>query len=173
MGMIELILGDITELEVDAIVNAANARLLGGGGVDGAIHRAAGAEMLEACRAVPELAPGVRCREGQAIVTPGFDLPCRIVVHTVGPVWDGGAMGEAEVLAACYRNAAAAAAEHGAGSVAFPGISTGAYGFPVDIAAPIAVEAVTAAIESHSGLERVVFCAFDDEWYDELSALLR
>src|SRR6186997_237953 len=109
---IEVIQGDITTLDVDAIVNAANERMLGGGGVDGAIHRAAGPELLEACRRVPEVRPGVRCPTGQSRITPGFRLPARFVIHTAGPVWRGGSCGEADLLASCYRSALALADEH-------------------------------------------------------------
>ncbi len=140
--MIEVISGDITTLSVDAIVNAANERMLGGGGVDGAIHRAAGPELLEACRAVAEVRPGVRCPTGDARITPGFRLPARFVIHTVGPVWRGGGHGEAELLASCYRNALALARAHTLGSIAFPAISCGAYGYPIAQAAAIAVREV-------------------------------
>ena len=139
---IEVISADITTLSVDAIVNAANERMLGGGGVDGAIHRAAGPELLEACRAVAEVRPGVRCPTGEARITPGFRLPARFVIHTVGPVWRGGGYGEAELLASCYRNSLALARAHTLGSIAFPAISCGAYGYPIDQAAAIAVREV-------------------------------
>lgn len=165
MPEIEVIVEDITLLEVDAIVNAANSRLMGGGGVDGAIHSAAGAELLEACRALPEYAPGLRCREGDAVVTPAFALPCRIVIHTVGPVWNGGGEGEAETLASCYETPLRLAAEHKARSVAFPAISTGVYGYPADKAAGVAVRAVCATLAEVRAVERVVLCAFDEEAY--------
>ena len=139
---VEVIRADITTLPVDAIVNAANERMLGGGGVDGAIHRAAGPDLLAACRAVPEVSPGVRCPTGQARLTPGFRLPAKFVIHTVGPVWHGGTHGEAELLAACYANSLAVAAENGVASVAFPAISTGVYGYPLDKAAAVAADAV-------------------------------
>lgn len=168
MPEIEAVVDDITLLEVDAIVNAANSRLMGGGGVDGAIHRAAGPELLEACRALPEYAPGLRCREGEAVVTPAFGLPCRIVVHTVGPVWNGGGEGEAATLASCYENALRLAAEHGARSVAFPSISTGVYGYPADKAAGVAVRAVRETLGEVGVVERVVLCAFDEEAYGVL-----
>ena len=163
MAMLEVWTGDITELEVDAIVNAANRRMLGGGGVDGAIHRAAGPGLLEACRAVPERSPGVRCPVGEAVVTPGFGLPCRIVVHTVGPFWRGGNEGEEARLGACYRASLLAAEAHGARSIAFPAIGTGAFRFPPDLAAAIAVASVRETLGETSGIGRVVFCAFDDE----------
>jgi len=156
---------DITTLAVDAIVNAANASLLGGGGVDGAIHRAAGPELLAACR----LLRG--CDTGEAKVTQGYRLPARFVIHTVGPVWQGGRAGEAELLAACYRNSLALAETHGVGSIAFPAISTGVYGYPKEDAARIAVETVGAF--AFASLREVVFCCFsegDRERYERLLA---
>jgi len=137
--MIKIIQGDITTLSVDAIVNAANQVMLGGGGVDGAIHRAAGKELFEACLKVPEVRPGVRCPTGEARITPGFKLPAKFVIHTVGPVYRDGQHGEPEKLAACYRNSLALAAENGCESIAFPCISTGVYGYPIEDAAKIAV----------------------------------
>jgi O-acetyl-ADP-ribose deacetylase (regulator of RNase III) len=152
---ITLLTADLTRLAVDAIVNAANRQLLGGGGVDGAIHRAAGPRLLEACRALPEVAPGVRCPTGEARITPGFDLPADHVIHTVGPVWRGGAHGEPGQLADCYRNALRLAGEYGLRSIAFPAISCGVYGYPPELAAEVAcrslrdalAEASTAALE--------------------------
>src|SRR5438270_898899 len=141
---ITVIEADITTLRVDAIVNAANERMLGGGGVDGAIHRAAGPGLLEECRRVPEVRPGVRCPTGEACLTGGYDLPARHVIHTVGPVWHGGRHGEDEDLANCYRNSLTLATENGIRTVAFPAISTGVYGFPVNRAARIAVREVRA-----------------------------
>lgn len=135
---ITLLTADLTHLALDAIVNAANRQLLGGGGVDGAIHRAAGPGLLEACRALPQVTPGVRCPTGEARITPGFDLPAAHVIHTVGPVWRGGEHGEPELLAACYRNALRLAREHGLRSIAFPAISCGAYGYPPELAAEVA-----------------------------------
>ena len=140
--MIKIIQGDITTLAVDAIVNAANQVMLGGGGVDGAIHRAAGPELYEACLKVPEVRPGVRCPTGEARITPGFRLPAKFVIHTVGPVYRDGLHGEPEKLAACYRNSLAIAAENGCKSIAFPCISTGIYGYPKEEAAKIAVREV-------------------------------
>ena len=143
--MIKIIQGDITTLAVDAIVNAANQVMLGGGGVDGAIHRAAGPELYKACRKVPEVRPGVRCPTGEARITPGFKLPAKFVIHTVGPVYRDGQHGEPEKLAACYRNSLALAAENGCKSIAFPCISTGIYGYPIEEeAAHIAVREVKA-----------------------------
>ncbi len=140
--MIKIIQGDITTLAVDAIVNAANQVMLGGGGVDGAIHDAAGDELLEACLKVPEVRPGVRCPTGEARITPGFKLPAKFVIHTVGPVYRDGRHGEPEKLAACYRNSLALAVENGCTSIAFPCISTGIYGYPKEEAAQIAVREV-------------------------------
>ena len=141
---IKVVQGDITTLAVDAIVNAANQVMLGGGGVDGAIHRAAGDELYKACLKVPEVRPGVRCPTGEARITPGFKLPAKFVIHTVGPVYRDGQHGEPEKLAACYRNSLALAAENGCTSIAFPCISTGIYGYPKEAAAQIAVREVRA-----------------------------
>ena len=140
--MIKIVQGDITTLAVDAIVNAANQVMLGGGGVDGAIHDAAGPELYEACLKVPEVRPGVRCPTGEARITPGFRLPAKFVIHSVGPVYRDGLHGEPEKLAACYRNSLALAAENGCTSIAFPCISTGIYGYPKEEAAQIAVREV-------------------------------
>ena len=137
--MVKIIKGDITTLAVDAIVNAANQVMLGGGGVDGAIHDAAGEELFKACLKVPEVRPGVRCPTGEARITSGFKLPAKFVIHTVGPVYRDGQHGESEKLAACYRNSLALAAENGCKSIAFPCISTGVYGYPIEEAAKIAV----------------------------------
>jgi O-acetyl-ADP-ribose deacetylase len=151
--LLEAVQGDITTERVDAVVNAANRRLLGGGGVDGAIHRAAGAERLQAaCRAIGE------CPPGQAVVTDGFDLPARFIIHTVGPVWHGGSAGEPETLAACYRNALAVADDVGARSVAFPAVSTGVYGYPSGQAAEVAVTTIRTA---DTDVTLIRFVAFD------------
>jgi O-acetyl-ADP-ribose deacetylase len=154
---IEIVEGDITALEVDAIVNAANKSLLGGGGVDGAIHRAAGPELRKACAKLGG------CDTGEAKITPGFGLRARYVVHTVGPVWGGGERGEDRLLAACYRNSLALAREHGIGSIAYPAISTGAYGFPPGRAAQIAMRTMLAALEQAHTIDRIVFCCFGSE----------
>ena len=130
--MMKIVQGDITKLAVDAIVNAANQMMLGGGGVDGAIHRAAGEELFDACLKVPEVRPDVRCPTGEARITPGFRLPAKFVIHTVGPVYRDGQHGEPEKLADCYRNSLALAVENGCKSVAFPCISTGVYGYPIE-----------------------------------------
>ena len=169
---IEVVKGDITKLEVDAIVNAANERMLGGGGVDGAIHRAAGPQLLEACRRVPEVRPGVRCPTGEARLTPGFRLPARSVIHTVGPVWSGGATGEPELLSQCYRNALEIALEQQFRSIAFPAISCGIYGYPIEEAATIAVREVQAFLNAHRLPERVILVAFDQEIYKTIATKL-
>ena len=158
---IEIIQADITTLRIDAIVNAANESLLGGGGVDGAIHRAAGPRLVEACRAIPEVRQGVRCPTGEARITPGFDLHARFVIHTVGPVWHGGNHAEPDLLSACHRNALALAREHAIDSIAFPAISCGVYGYPRDAAAGVALAVL--AEEQHRARtpHRIVLCAFD------------
>ncbi len=149
--------GDITKLAVDAIVNAANESLLGGGGVDGAIHRAAGPELLAECRTLGG------CPTGQARITEGYRLPARHVIHTVGPVWRGGGQGEPELLAGCYRNALALARAHRLATVAFPAISTGVYGYPLAPATGIAVETVAEEIDTVPEIEQVIFCCFGAE----------
>ena len=153
---IELIQGDITRQAVDAIVNAANESLLGGGGVDGAIHRAAGPDLLRECRTLGG------CPTGEARITKGYRLPAKHVIHTVGPIYRGGKSGEKEKLAAAYRNSLSLAAAHGLRSVAFPAISTGAYGYPLRVAAEIALGAASAWIEDHERPEKIVFVLFTE-----------
>jgi O-acetyl-ADP-ribose deacetylase (regulator of RNase III) len=154
---IDIVEGDITRLDVDAIVNAANTMLAPGGGVCGAIHRAAGPKLAEACAKLGG------CETGEAKITPGFRLPARYVIHTVGPVWSGGESGEDRLLAACYRNSLALAAEHGLVSIAYPAISTGIFGFPPDRAANIAVATVLDSLRDGPSIRRVVFCCFGAE----------
>ena len=159
------LLADITTLEVDAIVNAAKTSLLGGGGVDGAIHAAAGPALLEACRKIGG------CGVGEAVLTEGFHLPAKFILHTVGPVWQGGGHREADLLASCYQKTLELAQTHGVRSLAFPCISTGVYGYPADQAAIIAVRSVRATLPSTPGIERVIFCCFlERDWklYEDL-----
>jgi len=160
-GPISVITADITRLAVDAIVNAANRSLLGGGGVDGAIHHAAGPELLDACHALPEVAPGVRCPVGEARITPGFALPARYVIHTVGPVWRGGDHGEAALLASCYRSALQLLREYGQRSIAFPAISCGIYGYPPERAAAVACATLRHELASLPALQ-VQLCCHDE-----------
>ncbi|HEY1141884.1 MAG TPA: O-acetyl-ADP-ribose deacetylase [Lysobacter sp.] len=157
---IEVIQGDITRLPVDAIVNAANEALSGGGSVDGAIHRAAGSGLHEACRAIPSVRPHVRCPTGEARITPGFALPARHVIHTVGPVWHGGDRGESSLLASCHRESLRLAMEHGVRTIAFPAISCGVFGYPPELAAPVAIAAIRAWLDAHALPADVLFCCF-------------
>ena len=163
----EVMLGDITRLRVDAIVNAANSSLLGGGGVDGAIHRAAGPELRAECETLGG------CATGDAKITKGYRLPARHVIHTVGPVWHGGDRGEDELLASCYRRSLELASANKLKSVAFPAISTGAYRFPRDRAARIAVRTVEGYLAEHPEIERVIFVCFDSQTADLYRQLLR
>ncbi|MBL9178125.1 MAG: O-acetyl-ADP-ribose deacetylase [Verrucomicrobiaceae bacterium] len=158
--------GDITKLDVDAIVNAANSSLLGGGGVDGAIHHAAGPELLEECRSLNG------CCTGEAKITKGYKLKARHVIHTVGPVWNGGRTGKVEKLRACYTNSLRLAADNGLQSVAFPCISTGVYRFPPDEAAHIAFDAVTEFLKSPGSVQNVIFCCFSEADRERYEALL-
>jgi O-acetyl-ADP-ribose deacetylase (regulator of RNase III) len=167
MKRIELILGDITTLEVDAIVNAANNSLLGGGGVDGAIHRAAGQALLEECRMLGG------CATGEAKITGGFLLPAKWVIHTVGPVWRGGHKKEEYLLASAYRESLLLAREYELKSIAFPNISTGVYGFPKEMAAEIAIEEVSSFLKLNSLPEKVIFCAFDQENFEIYQVMLQ
>lgn len=160
-NQLDVVQGDITRLAVDAIVNAANSSLMGGGGVDGAIHRAGGPAILEECRAIVARQGG--CRTGEAVITGAGNLPARYVIHTVGPVWRGGGSGEREALASCYRRSLELAVEHQCKTVAFPNISTGVYGFPKAEAARIAVATVAAFLKKAPGIEKVMFVCFDAE----------
>ena len=173
MQNITVIRGDITHLAVDAIVNAANEQLLGGGGVDGAIHRAAGPQLLEACRELPEVAPGVRCPTGEARLTPGFGLKARHVIHAVGPVWRGGADGEARLLASAYRNSLLLARALKVRSIAFPAISCGVYGYPASRAAGIAVRTILVFLAGDDVLDQVQLVAYSTEIQAALEGALQ
>src|SRR2546430_9972430 len=157
---IEIVRGDITKLDVDAIVNAANTSLLGGGGVDGAIHRAAGPELLAECRTLGG------CRPGEAKITRGYNLPARFIIHTVGPVWSGGTRGEGEVLANCYRNSLQLAVENGIKTIAFPAISCGAYGYPISEATQIVVETTREFLATNDEIDKVIFVLWSEDIYD-------
>lgn len=163
---IEIILGDITKQKTDAIVNAANTSLLGGGGVDGAIHRAAGPELLGECRKLNG------CPTGEAKITQGYRLPAKYVIHTVGPVWRGGQHGEADLLASCYKNALKLALKYKLKTVAFPAISTGVYGYPHDEAAAIAVREIKHFLDKHTEMKKVVFVCFDQEMFDRYKKII-
>ena len=166
-GRLEIIKGDITELQLDAIVNAANSSLLGGGGVDGAIHKAAGPLLLEECLKLDG------CEVGNAKITGGYKLKAKYIIHTVGPVWHGGINDEQELLASCYQQSLKLAKESGIRTIAFPGISTGVYGFPKDLAAFIAVTEAKRILKKNRLPEKVIFVAFDDESYNIYQKLLQ
>jgi O-acetyl-ADP-ribose deacetylase (regulator of RNase III) len=167
---IELIQGDITKIKVDAIVNAANSSLMGGGGVDGAIHRAGGSAILEECRMIVATQGG--CKTGEAIITTGGNLPAKYVIHTVGPVWNGGNKNEAEKLANCYTNSLKLAVENNLSSIAFPNISTGIYGYPKKEAAAIAINTSVNFLKTNSTIQKLVFVCFDEENYQLYKSLL-
>ncbi|MBF2067243.1 MAG: O-acetyl-ADP-ribose deacetylase [Calothrix sp. C42_A2020_038] len=162
----EIILGDITKLKVDAIVNAANTSLLGGSGVDGAIHRAAGSELVDECRSL------AGCKVGDAKLTKGYRLPARFIIHTVGPVWRGGSHGEQELLAQCYRKCMQIAADKEFDTLAFPCISTGIYRYPKDIAAKLAVKICSEQLQKNGRPQRVIFCCYDQENYEIYEKIL-
>jgi O-acetyl-ADP-ribose deacetylase len=161
MNKIEIIKGDITKIKADAIVNAANSSLMGGGGVDGAIHRAGGAAILEECRKI--IAKQGGCKTGEAVITTAGNLPAKFVIHTVGPVWNNGKKNEASLLASCYQNSLNLAAKHNLSSIAFPNISTGLYGYPKEEAAKIAIYTVTEFLDQTHLLTKVYFVCFDEE----------
>jgi O-acetyl-ADP-ribose deacetylase (regulator of RNase III) len=158
--------GDITKLNVDAIVNAANTSLLGGGGVDGAIHRAAGPELLQECRTLNG------CKTGEAKITKGYNLPAKFVIHTVGPIWSGGKNNEEELLANCYRNSLMLAIENGITSIAFPAINTGVYHFPLEKATRIAITETNKFLKENDKIDKVIFVAFDEKTYNVYNQLL-
>lgn len=160
INKIEIHKSDITKLKVDAIVNAANTSLLGGGGVDGAIHRTAGKELLEECKTLNG------CKTGEAKITKGYNLPAKYVIHTVGPVWSGGNSNEDKLLASCYHNSLKIAVENGIKSIAFPAISTGVYRFPLERAAKIVIDEVTKFLNENIEIEKVIFAAFDEQTYN-------
>lgn len=166
MTVLRALQANIVTLSVDAIVNAANSSLLGGGGVDGAIHRAAGPQLLEECRKLGG------CKVGDAKITKGYKLPARFVIHTVGPVWRGGENGEPELLASCYRNSMAIAVKNGIKSIAFPSISTGVYGYPINLAARVALKTIRNTIGQPSKIEEVLFCCFSQKDLEVYESLL-
>lgn len=158
---IDLVKSDITKIQVDAVVNAANSSLMGGGGVDGAIHRAGGPAILEGCKKIVARQGG--CKTGEAVITTAGNLPAKFVIHTVGPVWKGGGRNERELLANCYKNSLQLAVDNGCKTVAFPNISTGVYGFPKDEAAKIAVQTTVDFLDKSTAMEKVIFVCFDEE----------
>ena len=160
---LQIVRSDITTLRVEAIVNAANETLLGGGGVDGAIHRAAGPQLLAACRLLPQVRPNVRCPTGEARLTDGFELPAKFVIHTVGPVWHGGLRNEPEMLASCYRESLRLAMENRARTIAFPAISCGVYGYPPRAAALVAVQSTREFVADNAAIEKILFVCFGEE----------
>ncbi len=167
---VDLIRGDITTLTVEAIVNAANNRLIGGGGVDGAIHRVGGSQISQECAAIRREKGG--CKTGEAVITRSGFLPCKYVIHTVGPVWHGGSEGERELLRSCYTSSLLLAVKHGIKTIAFPNISTGVYGYPKKEAAEVAVEEVKLFLKNNASIEKVSFVCFDQENYDLYATLL-
>ena len=170
MNRIEILRGDITGLEVDVIVNAANSELSGGGGVDGAIHRAAGPRLLDECKTIRERQGG--CPPGEAVITSGAELKAKFVIHAVGPIWTGGKENEAELLASAYRNSMILAASNSVETIAFPNISTGIYRFPKKPAAEIAVNTVKDFLSNDGTIQKVIFCCFDDENFNIYNQLL-
>ena len=170
MNKIELLKGDITKLRADAIVNAANSSLMGGGGVDGAIHRAGGPAILEECRMIVARQGG--CKTGEAVITTAGHLPAQFVIHTVGPVWNGGKKKEAELLADCYQNSLKIAVEHKLSSIAFPNISTGIYGYPKKEAAEIAIRTVSEFLKQNNFISKVYFVCFDEENHQLYQSLI-
>ncbi len=172
MDLIRVVEGDITRLEVDAIVNAANEHLLGGGGVDGAIHRAAGSQLREACERIDQWRPGVRCPTGEARITPGFHLPATWVIHTVGPVWHGGGFGESNILANCYRNCIELAVEHEARSIALPAISCGVFGYPAELAAAVAYQEISCYSLVEDFFDEILLVAYEPAMRRTLESVL-
>ncbi len=164
---VEIHKDDITKQKVDAIVNAANTTLLGGGGVDGAIHRAAGKELWEECKKL------IGCKTGEAKITKGYNLSAKYIIHTVGPIWNGGKHNEDELLARCYRNSLKLAVDNGIKLIAFPAISTGVYSFPLERAAKIAIDEITKFLNDNDEIEKIIFVAFDDTTYDCYDEILK
>lgn len=169
LDRVEILQADITTLSVDAIVNAANELMLGGGGVDGAIHRAAGPRLLDACRELPEVSPGIRCPTGESRITAGFALSARYVIHTVGPIWQGGHADEARLLASCYRSALQLACAHELRSIAFPAISCGVYGYPIAQAVTVVRQVLVEHLADAMPLERIVLVAFGEDLHTSLT----